>query len=312
MPPSASPAPSQPYRWDLLRPDRLGTLLDGVPEPNLWFLDELTDCTAKAVARSGDADLRFVGRSADSVFDLLSGALAGTSWQGRLERLPLSCAHDPADLSPRELRRLREHLAAAGLEPRALARRERPLALVDLVWMGRTFTTLHTVIRACAAEVREPWPVVRLKLRYLGITSRKRTSPNTYRWSQHVTWTRDLAAARVTSVSLEGSVWHLLGKLQHKTAASYPPACWHLDEDRCRKEQQSDGEQRSLVAPQHGADHRAALAEARALVAAGRSSTVRGSLVRTMAAEPAFRERCLRSLTRELRGLPPAPSLRRA
>jgi hypothetical protein len=61
------------------------------------------------------------------------------------------------------------------------------------------------------------------------------------------------------------------------------------------------------VAPQHGADHRTALAEARALVSAGRSSVVRGTLVRTMAAEPAFRERWLRSLARELRGRPPAP-----
>jgi len=33
---------------------------------------------------------------------------------------------------------------------------------------------------------------------------------------------------------------------------------------------------------------------------------VRGALVRTMVAEPGFRERWLRSLTGELRGLPPA------
>jgi hypothetical protein len=309
---SQSPAPPRPYRWDLLRPDRLGTLLDEVPEPNLWFLDELTDCAAKVVARSGDADLRFMGRSADSVFDLLGGALDGSSWRGRLERLPLSCSRGPAELSPRELRRLREHLAAAGLEPRALARRGRPLALVDLVWMGRTFTTLHTVLRDWVEEVREPWPVVRLKLRYLGITSRKPTSPNTYRWHQHAPWTRDLPAAGVHSVSLDAGVWHLLGNVQHKTAASYPPARWHLDEDRLQQKQQPDGEQRSSVAPQHGADHRTALAEARALVSAGRSSVVRGTLVRTMAAEPAFRERWLRSLARELRGLPPAPSRTRS
>jgi len=38
----------------------------------------------------------------------------------------------------------------------------------------------------------------------------------------------------------------------------------------------------------------------------------RGALVRTMAAEPAFRERWLRSLAGELRGLPPAPSRTRS
>jgi hypothetical protein len=303
---SPSAPPPQPFRWDLLRPDRVGTLLDGVPEPDLWFLDELTECAAKVVARSADADLRFVGRSLDSMFDLLGGALDGTSWHGRLERLPLSCARDASDLTPRELRRLREHLAAAGLEPRALARRARPLALVDLVWRGRTFTTVQTVIRAWVEEVREPWPVVRLKLRYLGITSRKRTSPNTYRWAQHLPWTRELPAVAVSSVSLDGSVWHLLGNVQGKTAASYPPARWFVDEDLRPREAEPDGEQRSPLAPQHGADQRAALAEARALVAAGRSDAVRSALVRTMAAEPAFRERWLRSLTGELRGLPRA------
>ncbi|TDU03319.1 hypothetical protein EDD99_1740 [Streptomyces sp. 846.5] len=309
MPLSHSPVPPQPYRWDLLRPDRLGVLLDGVPMPSLWYLDELTDCAAKVVARSGDADLRFVGRSADSVFDLLGGALDGTSWQGRLERLPLSCTRDPADLSPRDLRRLREHLAAAGLGPRALARRQRPVALVDLVWMGRTFTTLHTVIRDWVEEVREPWSAVRLKLRYLGVTSRKRTSPNTCRWHQHLSWTRDLPAAGVSSISLDGSVWHLLGNVQHKTADSFPPARWHLDDDNLRQEQ--DSGQRSVLAAQRGAHNRAALAEARALVSAGRSAEVRTGLVRRMAAEPAFRASWLRSLARELRGLPPASSRRR-
>lgn len=124
-------------------------------------------------------------------------------------------------------------MIAAGLFGRAgpprLARR-RPLALVDLVWTGRTFTTLHSVLRTWAGETREPWPVIRLKLRYLGITSRKQTSPKTYRWQQHRPWTGELPAGSVTNTSLDGWVWHLLGNAQPKTAPTFPPSRWHQEE----------------------------------------------------------------------------------
>lgn len=277
--------PPRPHRWDLLRPDRLGSLLDGVEQPELWYLDELTVCAAKVVARSGDADLRFVGRSADSVFDLLGGALAKTSWSGRLGRLPLSCVDDAGKLSGRELGRMREHLASAGLAPYDLARRRRPLALVDLVWAGRTFTTLHTVLRDWVEESREPWPVVRRKLHYLGITSRTATSPKTWRWQQHQPWTRDLPTRAVRNISLDRQVWHLLGDHQAKTAPSFPPRRWH-DE--------------TVTSPARGDGPVRALATAVALVEAGRTRTVRRSLVRTFSVEPAFAEPWLRSLSREL------------
>ena len=44
------------------------------------------------LARSGNGDLVFVGRSLDSMFDLLGGALAGLADDRRLHRLPLSFA----------------------------------------------------------------------------------------------------------------------------------------------------------------------------------------------------------------------------
>jgi hypothetical protein len=278
------PHPPHPHRWDLLRPDRLGTLLDGAARPNLWHLDELTDCAAKVLARSGGADLRFVGRSADSLFDLLGGVLAGTSWSDRLARLPLSCTRHDA-LTARQLSLLREHLAAAGLSPRELARRSRPIALVDLVWAGRTFTALHTVLRDWIDESREPWPVIRRKLRYLGITERTRTSPKTWRWQQHQAWTGELPAHAVRNVSLSPAVWDLLGNHQPKTAPSFPPDRWS-DE--------------AATAPARGEAPTRALATAVALVAAGRTPAVRRRLVRTLAAEPAFGEVWLRSLAGEL------------
>jgi hypothetical protein len=277
--------PPRPHRWDLLRPDQLGTLLDGAEQPDLWYLDELTVCAAKVVARSGGGDLRFVGRSADSVFDLLGGALAQTSWSWRLGRLPLSCAVGAAELSRRDVGRMREHLAVAGLAPYDLARRRRPLALVDLVWAGRTFTTVHTVLRDWVEESREPWPVIRSRLRYLGITARTATSPKTWRWQQHHPWTGDLPAKAVRNVSLDRNVWHLLGDHQPKTAPSFPPRRWHDD---------------TVGVPVRGDGATRALATAVALVEAGRTRTVRRRLVRTFGSEPAFAEPWLRGLSHEL------------
>jgi hypothetical protein len=46
--------PVQPFRWDLVRHDQLGTLLDGTGKPDLWFLDELVPCAASVLARCDD------------------------------------------------------------------------------------------------------------------------------------------------------------------------------------------------------------------------------------------------------------------
>jgi hypothetical protein len=81
---------SLPFRWDLITPDQLGSLLSGTTPPDLWFLNDLLACTGKVLARSGNGDLVFVGRSLDSMSDLLGGALADRTDARQLRRLPLS------------------------------------------------------------------------------------------------------------------------------------------------------------------------------------------------------------------------------
>jgi hypothetical protein len=44
-------------------------------EPDLWFLPELVDVAGEVMARSGGADLVFVGRSLHAVHDLLGDEL---------------------------------------------------------------------------------------------------------------------------------------------------------------------------------------------------------------------------------------------
>src|ERR687895_262959 len=83
-----------PFRWDLVTPDQLGTLLADGGEPDLWFLEELIACAGKVLARSGNGDLVFVGRSLDSMFDLLGGASADLQREARLWRLALAFPRD--------------------------------------------------------------------------------------------------------------------------------------------------------------------------------------------------------------------------
>lgn len=283
--------PNRPFRWDLVRPDHLGSLLDGIPEPDLWFLDDLVECAAKVLARSEDGDLYFVGRSVDSVFDLLGGALPDPA---RLHLLPLSTAlvdHPLLDrLHPAEVAQLRANLAAHGLSPAALARGSRPIVFADVVSTGRTLKQLLDVLRDWAADDRADWPAVLRRVRIVGLTRRKRTTPNTYRWQQHAGWVRDLAPGAIRNVSVQPALFSYLADHQPKLTRSFGRDLWAAEDVR---------------SPARDDRTRRALAEAVAVVEAGRTPAVRERLARTMNREPAIAEAWLRDLVRRL--LPRAP-----
>ncbi|MFJ1764589.1 hypothetical protein ACIOD2_29995 [Amycolatopsis sp. NPDC088138] len=282
--------PNRPFRWDLLRPDHLGSLLDGVPEPDLWFLDDLADCAAKVLARSGDGDLYFVGRSGDSVFDLLGGALPDPA---RLHLLPLSTAfvdHPLFDrLHPAEVAQLRANLAAHGLTPGLLARGSKPVVLVDVVSSGGTFGKLLDILRDWAADEGADRAAIRRRLRIVGLTRRTHTSPNTRRWQQHAGWAQDVT---IRNVSVETALFGYLADRQQKLTRSFGRDLWAAE---------------GVRSP--GRDHRTrrALAEAVAIVEAGRSPAVRAQLARVLRREPAIAEPWLRDLVRRLPLLPASP-----
>jgi hypothetical protein len=280
------PDSHRPFRWDLAGGDRLGSVLDRSLAPPLSYLGDLAECAGRVLARSDDADLYFVGRSADSVFDLLTGALSGTSWPGRLHRLPLSLSGPPAGLTPAKVRQLRANLAAEGLAPRALARRPRPVAFVDLVYVGRTYENLFRQLRDWVSSEPASWDAVRARLRFIGITEREKTSPHTWRWQQHADWTAELPRHSVTSVSIRPAVWRLLGNRQEKIEPSFHHGRW---------------DDPAVTVPRRDDGARTALAEAVALVEAGRSREVRRGLARVLTGEPAISRRWLRALATELR-----------
>jgi len=288
----SDPGSLVPFRWNLVSPDEIGSLLTGTSPPDLWFLDDLLVCAGKVLARSGNGDLVFVGRSLDSMFDLLSGALAGDN--GRLLwRLPLSFQRAATAtgrrwrrraLTPAERARAREILTGVQVTPNDLARRRRPVTFVDVVDGGSTFTDLFGLLRDWVEEQREPWPVIRRKVRFVGVTVRRKTSPNTYRWQQEAAWTRQLPARAVVNVSLDGTVWSYFGDHQTKLTRSLRPDRWLAEVD----------------GPGHDDRTRQALAEAAALVAYGRSRSGRHALARAIGRDPALAQSWLRALLTDL------------
>ncbi|MGQ0843518.1 MAG: hypothetical protein ACT4QF_05245 [Sporichthyaceae bacterium] len=274
-----------PFRWSLVPREQLGTLVAGIDPPRLPDLDELVDCAAKTLARCGGGRLLFVGRSADSLFDLLSGVLAGTDHRDRLARLAYSVREDPAVMSADQIAQARAILAASGLSPEHLTGRE-PIALVDLVAGGRTFTGLFHLLREWAVEQDVPWEIARQRLRFVGITSRRPTSPKTWRWQQHVDWLEELPAGAVVNVSLDPDLWTYWAEQQPKLTRSLHPGQWNIPEQ---------------PGPRHDEAARAALAEAVALVDLGGRRTTRVAIARVLEREPAFAHHWLRLLAAQIR-----------
>jgi hypothetical protein len=123
--------------------EQLGQLLAGW-QPTLTddFIAELLLCSARVVALSRDGDLFFIGRSPDSLFDVLSGILAGTTWEERLRPLPVSLRWEGWGRRTGPRHALQRYLASMGLAPPQLVGRPRPAVLVDIVSRGLTFGEL--------------------------------------------------------------------------------------------------------------------------------------------------------------------------
>jgi hypothetical protein len=278
-----------PFRWDLQQRSTVEGMLEGdVAATYAGFTDELLACCAGIVGRSQGADLCFVGRSLESVFDHLGGLLLDTSWLANLALLPLSLWRDPdgaLDTPPRK-RALRDYLTAQAFDPASIARRERPVALVDLVSTGATLGGIVEFLHAwCTTEGGGDWSAVARKLRVVGLTYRKKTSPNTHRWAQHAAWVKLLGKRAIKNVSAPHALYRYLGDYQPKLAPSFAPDRW--------------GDLR-VTRPEHTADRLTALRLAVKLFDLGRLRDRRDAFAAALADEHAMKERWLRALVVEL------------
>jgi hypothetical protein len=284
--------PAVPFRWDLTHREQLGALVEDVPPPfcSQW-LTTLLPCAARVLAFAGDADPTFVGRSPESLFDLLSGLLLETSWFERLSLLHFSMRHDDwqaiAAKQPQAIEGLRSYLGALALDPRSIATRPRPIALVDVVKTGTTFGNLTMQLRAWSKDCGQDWNSVQRRLRYVGITEKTHNSPKTWRWQQHAAWLTMVNRRSVKNVSIDFDWWWALAEHQYKCSPSHTPDRWAADD---------------ISAPGRDIEQLRALSAAYGLFELGRSEATRRDFAALLVKQPSMNEGWYRSLVRELRG----------
>ena len=219
----------KPFRWNLKKREQLGRLVNGA-EVNLSYIEDLRKCSAKVLARSDKKRLIFVGRSPENIFDYLSGVFQYSSWEKKLDNLNISNRFkkidDIAMESPESYMALKEHFSVLGIAPCQLIFCRYGICFVDLVCEGFTFDRLFELYsRWCKEEALDVVSVWK-KVRFLGITSRTKNSPNTWRWYQDADWlvnNRDITAQ---SISIDRYFWNHMGNFQPKTINPNRPKNW--------------------------------------------------------------------------------------
>ena len=278
---------SRPFRWDIRQREQLGGLVAqdrGLPA----HMDELRLACARVVARAGDAELVFVGRSLENMFDYLGGVLAATAWAERPRLLTISLWSTTVDdLSLEQVAGFRHHARAVGIDPAAIAGRAHATAFIDVVASGGTMGGIMTLLLRWAGDEGVDLRRLRDRLRFVGITRRTKTSPNTWRWHQHAEWAQELAPSAFKNVSMPPGVWSHLADQQPKVSRRHPPSAWPPDQE---------------PRVTHDREQLEALALARTLHEAGLTREERESWSALLAGEPCMRWPWCRTLVGEVRG----------
>jgi hypothetical protein len=280
----------KPFRWNLTHRSHLGSLLDGERTSTYpCFENDLLRCCSRILAFAGDSDLVFVGRSPESIFDLLSGLLFDSSWFERLELLHFSMRFREESKirqeHPGAVEAMRDYLRHLELHPEAIAKRTRPVAFIDLVLSGDTFGRLMTFLFNWSNDIGCEWRAVSRRIRIIGITIRTKTSPKTWRWQQHADWIELLDKGSVKNVSAPRDFWHYLGDYQPKVSQSYTPERWGSEE---------------LSDPTYYEDNLKALRLAFDLFELGRTKEKRAEFVSLLTKETSMKDGWFRALAREI------------
>lgn len=285
-------ASAGPFRWDLSRPEQLGTLLRGDPAADYpEFLDDLRACCARVVAHGGEGRLVCVGRSPESIHDYLAGVLADTARGDRCTLLNLSVSRWTVRAIARSSREglaaLRAQLRRMGLSPAEIAAAPYPLALVDLVCTGATLGLLQELLLGWGEEEGVDPAAVRRRLRFVGIVERQAGRPGHWRWARSAEWGAEYRPSALRTVAVPWRLWDYLGNRQGKVSRWNPPLCWGREE---------------MARPPREVEHVAALRLAARVHAHGRGREERERFAAALAAQPEMREKWLRALVGELRG----------
>jgi len=225
----------KPFRWDIKKREQLGQLLDGeIATFYSGYLKELRVCSAKVLEYSDDRRMVFVGRSAENIFDYLSGILENTLFENRVEILNISNRFYQikalAKEAPDSYYALKQHFEALGISPKQLIADKHGICFVDLVSEGFTFDRLFEFVEWWCNEESIDKQSVWRKIKFLGITGRSKNSPNTYRWYQHAGWLKYKYKIASQSISISQRMWHYMGNIQCKVTETNKPDSWTNDE----------------------------------------------------------------------------------
>jgi hypothetical protein len=286
MPYATAPA-IYPFRWDITRPEQLGGLLSGpVQESYPGFEQDLLDCSAKIISLCDNADLYFVGRSPQSIYDLLSGLLFDTSWAERLHLFHFSMfCWDVTGLDHEysgALEALHAYLTYLKLDPVSLLNRARPVVFVDAVCSGGTFGNLITLLRNWCEKSGIKWRRVQKKLRLIGIANREQSYPKSWRWQEEI---KAVAGLKVKNITVSKTFWDYIGNNQGKISQSYPPDSWGKEE---------------VLIPGRGDTRLRALREAFAIFQRGCQRETRLEFIRLLGRKEAVRHSWYRNLITQL------------
>lgn len=221
----------KPFRWNLKRQEQLGTLLKGHrAAAYTGFFDELQECAAKVVTAAKPYDFVFVGRSPESIYDFLTGAFEATSFERKLIHLNISNRFESINQIKGDMafnfEGLKTHFKELGLSPRDIVRHESGVCFIDLVYSGGTYEQLFFLLEDWCKQENEDFNAMKKKMRFLGITSRTKNSPNTWRWQQHANWVTAHAQVAVKNVSVSPYFWSYLGDHQDKVEKPNTPEKW--------------------------------------------------------------------------------------
>lgn len=282
---------TQPFRWNIAKKEQLGQLIAGESAEHYpEFPADIRTCAARVLSFSDDAELYFVGRSPESIFDYVSGIFTATAYEDRCRLLNISNRHfsfsEIARHYPQGLAGISDHLSGVGLDPSAILHRKGLTALVDVVARGGTFEHIHEILTYLAEQDAVPLRELRAKIRFIGITWRTKNSPNTWRWHQHQEWLSEYGPSAVKNVSVPGRLWDYIGNYQLKVMAANPPHRWGLEESPEYR---------------HNPHKLQALRLALSLYESGLNKNERARLAAEMVTQPAMTERWYRDMVQEIK-----------
>lgn len=229
-------SPIIPFRWDLSKREQLGDLANHPKAdiPHGYYQDVRAIC-AKVIAFSDACDLVFVGRSPEHLFDYLNGSFQDLEQRPSLTLFQFSKAVQnqtwtartgPPDFKHREVIALLGHLIDLNIDPLSLTASKRALRFVDFVSTGGTFRDLLALYKRLAEHQKADWNIVERRLGFIGITNRKKNSPNTYRWQQSEEWKAMAGKVGAKNISVSWPFWDHCANQSEKVTPSHHRGRW--------------------------------------------------------------------------------------